>query len=262
MNKRDIILRAIIEEYLNNKEPIGSAELQMKMDISISPSTIRIYLKRLSEEGALAQLHVSSGRIPTKEALIEYWQNRLDTSSVLEIDSVETIESSLEEYELYCFVGKSTKDYLKEIIDVNKRYLILSFEEHEVVLKYSDKVERFLSSLVGCEIRELKNISAQVGLYELYDKLTQLINSSALLKAGEGRLYEIAKQVSDESFLDYLLDNEFALNLKDGVYFDGFVPNGCLALKQSALIEKEDAELFCFGTIDSNFESFLHKLLK
>ncbi|WP_458699591.1 HrcA family transcriptional regulator [Sulfurospirillum sp. 1307] len=257
MNKRDIILEAIIEEYLNHKEPIGSVELQMRMNISISPSTIRIYLKRLSEEGALAQLHVSSGRVPTQKALIEYWQNRLDTSSVLKIDSVETIETSLEEYELYCVAQKNIKDYLKEVINVNKRYLILSFEEHEVVLKYSDKVERFLNNLIGCEIRDLKNISSQVGLYELHDKLVSLINSSDLLKAGEAKLYEIAKEVSDEKFLNYLLDSEFTLGLKDGVYFDGFVPSGCLALKQPALIEEEDAEIFCFGTIDSNFKSFL-----
>ena len=115
--------------------------------------------------------------------------------------------------------------------------------------------------MIGCEIRELKNISAQVGLYELYEKLEQLISTSAILKAGERRLYEIAKQVRDESFMKYLLDSEFALNLEDGVYFDGFVPSGCLALKQPAVIEEEDAELLCFGTIDSNFESFLHKLL-
>lgn len=258
MNKRDIILEAIIQEYLNSGVPIGSSELQMKMNIEISPSTIRIYLKRLSEEGALVQLHVSSGRVPTNEALMDYWQTRIKPSETLNIGSLEKIVSSISDYGLFCMAQKSRKEFFKEIIEVKDRFLILSFDENEVVLKYSDQVKRFLSNLIGCEMRELKNISAQVGLYELYNKLDQILNLSPLVKAGESELYEIAKDRKDRSFVTSFLNSEFSFNLKEGVYFDGFVPAGCMALKQLAKIEQDDAELFCFGKIDSDFEGFLN----
>ena len=256
ISKRDLILEAIIQEYLNSGEPIGSSELQMKMDIAISPSTIRIYLKKLSDEGALVQLHVSSGRVPTNDALMDYWQSRINPTRKLAINSLDEIESTINDYQLFCIAQKSSREFLKEIIEVKDRFLILSFDKNEVVLKYSRQVKGFLSNLIGCEIRELKKISAQVGLYELYDKLHQILSASAILKAGESELYRIAKELEDESFLEQILSSEFTFSLDEGVYFDGFVPSGCMAVKQLATIEKDDAQLLCFGKIDSDFESF------
>ncbi|WP_024955344.1 HrcA family transcriptional regulator [Sulfurospirillum arcachonense] len=262
ISKRDIILEAIIQEYLNSGEPIGSNELQMKIDMEISPSTIRIYLKKLSEEGALVQLHVSSGRVPTNDALINYWKDRLNPTKTLEISSIENMEDSVNEHGLFCIAQKSTREFFREIIEVSDRFLILSFDTQEVVLKYSEQVKRFLSNLIGCEIRELKNISAQVGLYELHDKLHQILSSFPILLAGESQLYEIAKEQEDRSFINQFLNYEFSFGLKEGVYFDGFVPNGCMAIKQLATIEENDANLFCFGKIDSDFESFMNYTCK
>ena len=261
MTKREIILEAIIQEYLSSGEPIGSSELQKCMDIEISPSTIRIYLNRLSQEGALVQLHVSSGRVPTNDALVQYWRDRLNPEKSLEIQSLEKLENLVDEYGLFCVAQKNSKEHLKEIIEVSNRFLILTFDTKEVVLKYSEQVSRFLSNLIGSEMRELKNISAQVGLYELYDKLHQILSSQSLVSVGESQLYEIAKEQSDRSFVEQLLNYEFSFGLKDGVYFDGFVPHGCLAVKQLATIEDEDASLFYFGEIGSDFESFLNGVI-
>lgn len=261
MTKREIILEAIIQEYLNSGEPIGSSELQKCMDIEISPSTIRIYLNRLSQEGALVQLHVSSGRVPTNDALVQYWIDKLNPSMALEIQSKEKLQNSVDEYGLFCLAQKSSKEYLKEIIEVSGRFLILTFDTKEVVLKYSEQVHRFLSNLIGSEMRELKTISAQVGLYELYDKLQQILSHEPLISVGENHLYEIAKAKSDKSFVEQFLDHEFSFGLKEGIYFDGFVPHGCLAVKQLATIEDEDASLFYFGEIGSNFESFLNGVI-
>ncbi len=261
MTKRDLILEAIIQEYLSSGEPIGSSELQKCMDIEISPSTIRIYLNRLSQEGALVQLHVSSGRVPTNDALVQYWMEKLNPLMPLEIQNIDKLQSSVDEYGLFCVAQKNSKEYLKEIIEVSDRFLILTFDTKEVVLKYTEQVYRFLLNLIGSEMRELKGISAQVGLYELYDKLHQILSSEPLLSVGENQLYEIAKEQRDRSFIEQLLNYEFSFGLKEGVYFDGFVPSGCLAVKQLATIEDEDASLFYFGEVGSDFESFLRGVI-
>jgi len=261
VTKRDLILEAIIQEYLSSGEPIGSSELQKCMDIEISPSTIRIYLNRLSQEGALVQLHVSSGRVPTNDALVQYWMEKLNPLMPLEIQNIDKLQSSVDEYGLFCVAQKNSKEYLKEIIEVSDRFLILTFDTKEVVLKYTEQVHRFLLNLIGSEMRELKGISAQVGLYELYDKLHQILSSEPLLSVGENQLYEIAKEQRDRSFIEQLLNYEFSFGLKEGVYFDGFVPSGCLAVKQLATIEDEDASLFYFGEVGSDFESFLRGVI-
>jgi len=128
MTKRDLILEAIIQEYLSSGEPIGSSELQKCMDIEISPSTIRIYLNKLSQEGALVQLHVSSGRVPTNDALVQYWRDKLNTSRALEIESIEKLQDSVDEYGLFCVAQKSSREYLKEVIEVSGRFLIITFD--------------------------------------------------------------------------------------------------------------------------------------
>lgn len=259
VSKRDAILEAIIQEYLRVKEPIGSSELQARMQIELSPSTIRIYLKELSEIGSLVQLHVSSGRIPTQDALMQYWTKRIDPENVLELRDLESVAQSVNDHSLYCVVEKIEKNTLKALHAMGEKFLVLEFEHDEVVLKYSQQVERFLKNLIGCEIRDLKRISAQVGLYALHDKLDQIFSHSHVLQAGEKEVYEIAKELQNSKVVEELLDPQFSFDLRHGIYFDGFIPLGCMAIKQSAIVDEDDAELFCFGRIESNFEGFLNQ---
>lgn len=72
-DKKDLILESIIQTYLLDNAPIGSNELNS--NLCIPASTIRVYLKRLSDEGLITQLHISSGRIPTILTMQNYWQN-------------------------------------------------------------------------------------------------------------------------------------------------------------------------------------------
>ncbi len=59
------ILKAIIEEYINTAEPVGSETLEKKYNLSASPATIRNEMVRLSEFGYLKKPHSSAGRVPT-----------------------------------------------------------------------------------------------------------------------------------------------------------------------------------------------------
>jgi heat-inducible transcriptional repressor len=257
ISKRELILQSIIREYLNSGMPIGSHELGLKMNLDISPSTIRIYLKRLSDEGSLVQLHVSSGRVPTYNALEEYWLATLQPSNSLDIVSLENVEESAKEFGLFCKIEKNQPNLFQELVEVKNRYLILAFEEGEIILKYSDPVKRFLSNLVGTDIRTLKNIASQVGLYELRKKIEQFFSTSYILKEGESEVYAIAKELNDEDLVKIILSPELSYNLREGVYFDRFVPSGYMALKHNATVDNDEATLFCFGKIQSDFESFL-----
>jgi len=59
------ILKAIVEEYINSAEPVGSETLEKKYNLSASPATIRNEMVRLSELGYIKKPHSSAGRIPT-----------------------------------------------------------------------------------------------------------------------------------------------------------------------------------------------------
>lgn len=69
------ILKAIIEEYINTAEPVGSETLEKKYSFDISPATIRNEMVRLTDMGMLKQPHTSAGRSPTPIALKYYVEN-------------------------------------------------------------------------------------------------------------------------------------------------------------------------------------------
>ncbi|HHW89503.1 MAG TPA: heat-inducible transcription repressor HrcA [Clostridiales bacterium] len=62
------ILKSIVEDYINQAEPISSSDIKDRHLPEISSATIRNELAALEEMGYLYQPHTSSGRIPTKEA--------------------------------------------------------------------------------------------------------------------------------------------------------------------------------------------------
>ncbi|WP_353894339.1 heat-inducible transcriptional repressor HrcA [Proteinivorax hydrogeniformans] len=63
--KREI-LKAIVLDYINTAEPIGSRTLAKRHQIGFSPATIRNEMADLEELGFLVQPHTSSGRIPSQ----------------------------------------------------------------------------------------------------------------------------------------------------------------------------------------------------
>lgn len=69
LSERQIqLLGAIIKEYIESTEPVGSQVLVQKYNLKLSPATVRNEMARLLEGGFLAMLHTSSGRIPTPMA--------------------------------------------------------------------------------------------------------------------------------------------------------------------------------------------------
>jgi len=70
------ILKAIIEEYINDAEPVGSEKLERKYELGVSPATIRNEMIHLTETGYLKQPHTSAGRIPTTKAF-HFYVNQL-----------------------------------------------------------------------------------------------------------------------------------------------------------------------------------------
>ena len=59
------ILKAIIQNYLETGEPVGSRTLSKYTDLNVSAATIRNEMADLEEMGYILQPHTSAGRIPS-----------------------------------------------------------------------------------------------------------------------------------------------------------------------------------------------------
>lgn len=64
-DRRLAVLRAIVEDYVATREPVGSKALIERHPFGVSSATIRNDMAVLEEEGLIAQPHTSAGRIPT-----------------------------------------------------------------------------------------------------------------------------------------------------------------------------------------------------
>jgi heat-inducible transcriptional repressor len=59
------VLRAIVEDYVDTHEPVGSKALVERHNLGVSPATIRNDMASLEDEGYITQPHTSAGRVPT-----------------------------------------------------------------------------------------------------------------------------------------------------------------------------------------------------
>ncbi|MFI3252140.1 MAG: heat-inducible transcriptional repressor HrcA [bacterium] len=74
-NRQNLILKTIIEEYVDSNEPVGSKQLTEKPHLAFSSATIRYDMAYLEEVGLLTKTHTSSGRIPSEEGYRYYVEN-------------------------------------------------------------------------------------------------------------------------------------------------------------------------------------------
>ena len=70
--RQQALLKAIVEEYIESAEPIGSEVIERKYNLGVSPATIRIEMVRLTDMGYLRQPHTSAGRTPTSMGMKFY----------------------------------------------------------------------------------------------------------------------------------------------------------------------------------------------
>src|SRR5512146_1181445 len=59
------ILTAVVREYIETGQPVGSVTLTRRGAFGLSSATVRNVLAQLEEQGYLHQPHTSAGRIPT-----------------------------------------------------------------------------------------------------------------------------------------------------------------------------------------------------
>ncbi|PLX70753.1 MAG: heat-inducible transcription repressor HrcA [Denitrovibrio sp.] len=93
LNEREeIVLKTIIEEFVQNNEPVGSRYISKSGPLKLGAASIRNIMSDLEDKGYIMQPHTSSGRIPSDEGYRYY----IDKLVTFDADK-ETIIKSLKE---------------------------------------------------------------------------------------------------------------------------------------------------------------------
>lgn len=146
----------IIKEFMTDANEVGSTYIVQNYDLGISSATIRNEMVKLMEKGFLAKSHISSGRLPTDQAIRLYVQ---DVSSNPSLDSAE--ESNIKQ-EIFK-VRFSPEQLIKKVLDQ------LTNSCNSASFMVMDDTSRYfgVSSLMKYE--ELRNIEVMQRILDLLE---------------------------------------------------------------------------------------------
>jgi heat-inducible transcriptional repressor len=81
-DRKAAILRAIVEQYVESAQPVGSQTVTQTTGLGVSAATVRNEMSVLERDGYITQPHTSAGRIPTDRGY-RYYVDHLAGASQL-----------------------------------------------------------------------------------------------------------------------------------------------------------------------------------
>lgn len=79
--RKAAILDAVVSEYIETAQPVGSSTVAASERVAVSPATVRSEMVALEREGFLTQPHTSAGRVPTDRGY-RYFVDHLQRGSL------------------------------------------------------------------------------------------------------------------------------------------------------------------------------------
>jgi len=166
-DRKKQLLKAIIDEYIETAEPVGSEYIVEKYSLGVSPATVQNEMVALTQAGYLKQPHTSAGRIPTPLGLKTYIHDLMKESDMAVKDEV-TIKESLWEQRFQ--FHKLLREAARE----------LSVRTGSLAVAYSEDGEFFYSGASNIldipEFYDIDLTKTVLGLVDRQDALSQIFD--------------------------------------------------------------------------------------
>ncbi len=153
------ILRAIIKEYTESGNAVGSEILEKKYKLGVSPATIRNEMVELAKKGYLKKTHFSSGRVPSPKGFRFYIKNLMKEKELTTSDEVSYKNSVWDERnEAHRLLSQATKT-------LSQKTSLLSLVATNVGDVYYSGVSNLLNT------QEFFNLELSKNLFERLDEV-------------------------------------------------------------------------------------------
>lgn len=173
------LLDFLIREYLKSAHPIPSALIAKKAKIKASPATIRNDMTDLEEQGFLAQLHTSGGRVPTEKAYRYYVNELLNDPSRLKPDSQD-------KKSILAALAKAGND--SRTINKAVAHVLSERTGNMVITGIAQDAEFFKQGLASLlkhpEFRETESLLKLASFFESFDLMFQIVEREFLRTLG------------------------------------------------------------------------------
>lgn len=182
MDERKIrILQAIINDYINTAEPVGSRTIAKKYSLGISSATIRNEMSDLEDMGYIEHLHASSGRKPSNKGYRLYVDKLMHKTELSKEEELvikaQLINSALSEVDK---IVRQASQLLSELTKLTCIVQAPSFEKSHVKSIQLMYIEagRVLSVIItdsGLIKNDIINVKKNISTEDLA-KITLLLN--------------------------------------------------------------------------------------
>lgn len=231
-DRKKKILNAIIQNYLETGEPVGSRTISKYSDLNLSSATIRNEMSDLEEMGYIIQPHTSAGRIPSDKGY------RLYVDSMMEEKDREVTEMK----ELMIDRTEKMEEVLKQIVKI---------------LAVNTNYTTMISTPQGEHMNKLKFI--QLSEVDEYQVLVVIVTEENIVK---NRILPLGETIDKETLLKLnILLNTYLAGLTLGEIslaiitklkaqagkFSSFIGDVIDAVAE-AFHEDEDLEIYTSGT--------------
>lgn len=217
LNERKLnILKAIVKDYIETAEAVGSRTISKKYDLGISAATIRNEMADLEELGYLIQPHTSAGRVPSEKGY-KLYVDLLMSQSELSDDEKMLIEKCVNE----------NMNHIKDLIQETSKLLSqltnyttvavannvanLSVIKHIQLVNMSDNK---ILLIVVTDKGDIKNANLSTNVYLdqsklniISDRLTNKLAGKNFTDLDDRLIAFIKYEISEYStFIDQLID--------------------------------------------------------
>ena len=168
--RKKIILKAVIRNYLETGEPVGSRTISKYTDLNLSSATIRNEMADLEEMGYILQPHTSAGRIPSDKG-----------------------------YRFYVDTMMEEKD--REVVEL-KEMLLERQDKMETLLKQVAKVvaqnTQYAAMISAPSIHRNKVKFIQLSRLNATQLIAVIVSEGNIIK---NNIIPVAEEISDENLL-------------------------------------------------------------
>ena len=93
--KSRLLLKALVEHYIEGGQPVASKTLADSAGISVSPATVRSIMSDLEDQGYVSSPHTSAGRVPTALGY-RFFVDTLITVDIIDTFDLASLNHSLD----------------------------------------------------------------------------------------------------------------------------------------------------------------------
>lgn len=178
--REKIILRLIIEDFIQTANPVGSRYISKKTDIKLSPATIRNVMSDLEDLFYITHPHTSGGRVPTDKGY-RYFVNELMDIEPLKSNEKTKLKKMVEDAdlsgdEIFKEVSKILGKLTKELSIVSQPYLSNGIlEKLELVSLSSTKLLVVVSIKSGLVRTILFDVESEISRDKI-ENISRMLN--------------------------------------------------------------------------------------